>query len=484
MNNFKIRKTLTLLCGVIMAIPLGVYTYLGTFTRYWADDYCYGALLNYFGFWKVQSFYLGLTPYAQNRYALTFFSGLLEPLGVLGMRLLPGVFLILWVLALAFAIKQFSKILNYEMPSFANFVLAEIIVAFVIYLAPNQFQILYWRSGLLPYTAPIVTLTFLTALLLRQSIQDTVDRWSWPLIILLALIAGGFSEIGAAFQLAFLSILLLINEYFLKKQGKETKDGNRLILAAIYSAALALILVVVSPANYLRQSGYGEPAGLGVLIAKSLEFTLDFIWLSFRGLPIPFAVIFLLVFSQGYLFSKVEIQWKKASQWGSILLHIAAIVLICFVLILVCFAPSVYIEKNPPAERALLIPLYVLILSTTLLAWIVGQYTAAVFKQFKLNWTFWIIAASFLILLAYPLHMADKEIGELHQFQKRADVWDVRTQKIIDAREAGQKQVEIRQIDSYYMGGIAELLPDPGYWINGCAAEYYGVSELSATIPW
>jgi len=39
-------------------------------------------------------------------------------------------------------------------------------------------------------------------------------------------------------------------------------------------------------------------------------------------------------------------------------------------------------------------------------------------------------------------------------------------------------QITVPQFDSVY--GITELIPDPGNWVNACAASYYGVQSISA----
>ena len=66
-------------------------------------------------------------------------------------------------------------------------------------------------------------------------------------------------------------------------------------------------------------------------------------------------------------------------------------------------------------------------------------------------------------------------------FEKRAEIWDERDLLIGQAVDQGLSSVEVREIDSYI--GVLELHPQPN-WVNNCAAEFYGIGEIKATLPW
>jgi hypothetical protein len=73
---------------VFAAVGLFYFAYLGIFTRYWQDDYCYNADFQRLGLIGTLKGYTYITTYASNRLSLTFFSGLFYYLGVLGAEIL------------------------------------------------------------------------------------------------------------------------------------------------------------------------------------------------------------------------------------------------------------------------------------------------------------------------------------------------------------------------------------------------------------
>ena len=44
-----IKQTLLWLCILAMAVGVAAYAYSGTFTRLWADDYCYSSTVQQYG---------------------------------------------------------------------------------------------------------------------------------------------------------------------------------------------------------------------------------------------------------------------------------------------------------------------------------------------------------------------------------------------------------------------------------------------------
>ena len=72
-------------------------------------------------------------------------------------------------------------------------------------------------------------------------------------------------------------------------------------------------------------------------------------------------------------------------------------------------------------------------------------------------------------------------LAPLSFFQKRAQFWDARDAAIRQAKAAGLMVVDVHAIDSY--AGVIELYPQPN-WVNSCAASYYGVDQIRATLPW
>jgi hypothetical protein len=82
----------------------------------------------------------------------------------------------------------------------------------------------------------------------------------------------------------------------------------------------------------------------------------------------------------------------------------------------------------------------------------------------------------------YPLRAAKNVISELPRYQKWSQFWDARDREIRDAGESGVQDIEVIQID-HIIPRVGDLSPDPGYWYNLCAAEYYGADSIRASLP-
>ncbi|HET7897948.1 MAG TPA: hypothetical protein VFL47_09770, partial [Flavisolibacter sp.] len=81
-----------ILAGMLSSLAL--YAYLGTFTRYMADDYCSAAALKVDGFWGAQAYWW------QNwsgRYSFSFLASLVEMLGLKIVPVLPALGIALWL---------------------------------------------------------------------------------------------------------------------------------------------------------------------------------------------------------------------------------------------------------------------------------------------------------------------------------------------------------------------------------------------------
>jgi hypothetical protein len=143
--------------------------------RYNGDDYCYGAMITRYGLLKAQWFsYFLPMPYHGNRYFLTFFSGLSTLFGPYANAVLPGLAIVLWIIGIVFGLHQVARLTRLHLSHLDTLLIAEILVFFSLYQAPNLSQSLYWRSGMLPYLAPIIGNIFLITVLLKNFQQAKI----------------------------------------------------------------------------------------------------------------------------------------------------------------------------------------------------------------------------------------------------------------------------------------------------------------------
>ena len=137
------EKILVLLAGLLIATQLfaiGTVTYLGTFGRHLADDYCESAIVQSGSVLSavIHRFVDG----GSNRYSNLLFVGLSELLGENVIQILPGIMLFIWLVGMIWVISQFWKLAGIHLPQILIYVQAISIVFFSVWQAPNRFQTL------------------------------------------------------------------------------------------------------------------------------------------------------------------------------------------------------------------------------------------------------------------------------------------------------------------------------------------------------
>lgn len=465
---------------VVALIGLFVFSYLGLFNRYWADDWCYNADFKNLGFLGTLQGYFYITTYASNRISLTFFSGILQLLEIPGVQLLPAILIATFVLVSTNLVYKIFTSFGLSVPWQTAFVLASVLSFFVVYLAPNRFQSVYWRSGVLPYTFPLLMMLAIALLLLNiLQVNKTPSRAQIVLLAGLSFVAGGFSEAGAVILLTGLLLSLLLVLLF---HPLSWKAGAFIALfVALIGTLLSVAVLMLSPANALRHTGaYPDPKGLVETILLSFRYGFDFVWLSLRGLPLPHSILVLFSAALGAFmannFATNLPSLKKASVW------VVGMLLFAYILISANQAPTTMFEGGPPADRALIFSRYFILLALSLAFFMVGIILA---KKSETRKTV-LSGVSVVIILTTAIYVVRAVnilvTDELPRFVQRAQVWDTREQQILQARAHGQTRIEVQAIDSFYMGSTIEMGAEPN-WINLCAADFYDMQEILATIP-
>jgi hypothetical protein len=89
-----------------------------------------------------------------------------------------------------------------------------------------------------------------------------------------------------------------------------------------------------------------------------------------------------------------------------------------------------------------------------------------------------------MILLAAFVHIGfstESINSRIPEFSFRAKMWDMRDAQIRELTLLGQREIEVRALDS--LDGISELQETPDHWVNNCAEIYYGIDALWAVEP-
>ena len=479
----KIRHILLGLGIVSMAIPLFAYGLNGRFMRMSGEDYCYAAVVREHGFWQAQLHsYMDSPPYSGNRYSLTLFSGIAGAFGPRINGVLPGAMIVLWVGATAIAVRQMAVLAERPLLLAEASLLATFLVFATLYQAPELAQVLYWRSGMLPYLAPLVANTILVGIVLVLARRRSAPAWAYAAIGLLAFSAGGFSETAVALQTGFIAMAYAATWAAHKSGASWASQALKLWGAALGGTALAMMVLIVSPGNLPRLTKLPTSPDALTILSASLRRAFSFIQDSLRGLPVPnaytFALPALISFSHA---------WRKPNPAPGgtrrALVHLAIVSFATYTLIVLTMAPSAYAQSARPEPRAQVATRFAMVMGVAMLGWLVGRRAWPVLGRGQKAGPALILVTTLLLagFWTYPLHASSKILAETLRFQRWAELWDVRDREIRGAKAQGILKLQVMELD-HVIPRVGELSPNPDYWYNNCAETYYGVEEIRATL--
>lgn len=474
----KKLPSLTFFLGNIVVLAgLAVLAYLGFYNRYWADDWCYSADAVQLGTIPatMQYFEPEGTGYSGNRYSLTFFSALTEnTLGMFGNKIFATITIIPWLIGIAWTLYNISRLIK---PISFNAILfaSGLLLFYNLYISPQRFQVLYWRSGVLPYSTAIVFWLIILGFITHQMTRTTPTKWIPYVVAILAFVAAGLGEISCVFLFSGTSILLFAA--WLGKRNKQAWAEKSIM--TIFSAWLFLffgmVALIISPSNARIEGMDAKRSSILAIPMLSLRHAVDFIYLSLRTLPLPHAVFLATFFGLGILTND-----KSASSpdLKRILILIAFTTLTVFALIVAIQAPSAYFYSATPDPRGQTLARFTLLAGLGFMAWLGGTWTVQNIKGQ------WLVYASVVVMLAgfaYTARSINTIYGELPGFQYRARVWDERDAIIKDSKANGILLVEVPVIDTAEIN-TRDMFGSRGKgWTQfslNCAARYYGVDGL------
>lgn len=456
---------------------VSAFAYLGFFTRYGADDYCftrtlfkYDKLLDAAWWWYIHT---------SNRYTTMFLVGISEWFGRSAISYLPALAVVLWTVGLTWALSKICTILKFPRPLLIGFILAATSILFTIWEAPNRYQSLYWRAGLVTYLTPLIFLSYLAGLLLTEVVHPQQKKFGWLVMITLVMLGffatGGLSETTLAMQIGALGLALCSVLLFVRSESR--KPLLILLGVGLIASLSGLIAVFLSPANDFRREVFGEPPALQVIVLHSLRFAWDFMFQAVKSMPIPTLVTLLLSLSLGVTLQGSFNRAKPGYLWA----YVPGIALLVAYLLIVCaMAPSVYGQGSYAGARSLFGAQFVLVSATITFGLFLGiglrTLVSKYFPGRSLSTGLILLIAVLLILsVTYNVHITTQAISLSYGYQKRAAAWDARDQQIRKAIAQGETELTVEELDS--IGGIREYSTQ-NKWVNRCAAEFYGLEKL------
>lgn len=461
--------------NLVLFSGLALLAYLGFYNRYWADDWCYSADARQLGTINatLQYFNPEGTGYSSNRYSLTLFSALTENIfGIFGNQMVAATTILLWLIGIFWIFWNLSRLIK-PIPSSALLLAAVLLLYYNLYLSPQRFQILYWRSGVLPYSTAIIFWLLILGFVTQQMIRATPAKWINYIVAPLSFLAAGLGEISATLLFSGTTILLIAVWYFKNKTWAQ-KSLQTFFIAWLF-LLLGVVALIISPSNArLENMGVNQMDPLAVPFV-SLRHAFDFINFSLRGLPLPHFIFIGMMFTLAILSTN-----KNASNltFKQVAVLLAFTTLITYLLIAAIQAPTAYFYSSIPEARGQSLSRFILLLALAIMAWVAGTWTAE-----KISGK-WLALASITIMLAgfaYTARSIKVISNELDGFIYRAQIWDKRDSIIETEKAQGNLLIEVPVIDT---GEIQtrDMFGSKGIgWTQfslNCAARYYDVDGL------
>ncbi|MBI5666755.1 MAG: hypothetical protein HZC41_02000 [Chloroflexi bacterium] len=470
-------RLLPTLVIVALLLPLLAMGYLGQYSRYLADDYCttaralsdgvFGSAVWWYNHWAGQ-------------YTNWTVKGLAAYLGPGMAGFLPSLVLAGWTIIAVWTMYQIARLIRMPLPRWYAVMCGSLVVYAVLDGTPSLIQSLYWLGAVIPYTTPLLAITFLIGYWIsvyRQNPGHTPLR-AVVVTVSITFIAGGLSEVYVAFQTTVLALAFVGALAFAPVPCRRV--GLKLLAAGIAGSLTALLIIVVAPGNAARMARF-EAIPLPEVIGKTLLTTAAFpIIAAGRFSTIPLIVAVLVPLFICYQVEAVPAHLRLPLVTVKKLLVLSA--LTAFILIAACLAPPIQGTGNPPAARVYILPQFILI--GTAIFWGAVMGLSARHSQSRLTPGARLITSAIMvvILLVGPIASASQVLVDVPDFRTYANEWDTRDREIRAAVERGERNIvtHMLTVDLGRRAALDIIAPDGEKSINTCAADYYGADTLTA----
>jgi hypothetical protein len=466
----RAKQIIPYLSLIVFLAGVGLFIYLGVYNRYWADDWCYNADFRNKGFIESVKGYSYDVTYTPSRYSVTIFAGLIQAFQVLGVQLMTPLTILFWVAGLFYLFHNISLLTGYRLSKITITTFSLLIVYFSIYLTEHIYQSVYWRTGTLTYTSPMVFLTWIFAFITAQALREQPSVGITILCGILAFLGGGFSEAGTTVMVSMLGLYVVVAA-FVAYRYKHSWAVKSLVVAsvALFFALAAMAMLIFSPTTQIRKGRYGEPASLPMLLRLVFNFTYAFFVAAVKNYQ------YLVIFALSSLFG-ILLHSASGRNVKPIYAFILAGVIFSLAILFVAasLAPSAYVEKGIPAPRTMIIPRFIIALGFVLSGWFIG---VALCELLAMPWLEPAASVLLVIALVFPIYTLNVTAQKIQVYSQRTQLWDDRNQMILTAIENGQSKVQVLAIDGLPVGGIRDFDPNgkKGFWITKCAMDYYSI---------
>jgi len=352
---------------------------------------------------------------------------------------------------------------------------------------PHAVQSVYWQSGLLTYTVPLILLSLcvgLAACGLKRRLQNRSVLTLSLVCCVLAFVAAGFSETYATMQIVLFAVVAAGSYWLVPARIRRT--SMLFSVAALAGSLAALCVVALAPGNHVRRAFFPPPPGLLTLAKWSLYYAAGFIARSIYLAPLTFLVAGAIpaLLAAGRHLDRPDDNATRMSVIR-VVRFLVLLPVVAFVLVLACGVPALYGMSLFLPERARIIPLFVLVCATAAWCYFVAPTLAQRFSLKRQDVSrLQVVGAVGLVALLclHPLAAAWRTFALMPQAKANASQWDEIDREIRAAHSRGQNDVVTPLVDIELGLGAAwselYLDRDPEKFKNRCVARYYRVNSI------
>jgi len=469
---------LGLAAALAAGLSLVAHAYMGSFSRYLADDFCTASSLRRLGFLGSQSYWYDTWT---GRYAYTFVISLAQAAGPRLTPWMPALVLVAWVGLLAFAI---WRLLGARAALAVGLGVAAVHAYAVLRGSPSVYQSLYWETGLVTYTLPLVA-----AIAFGVWLWRTANGQAGPhrlpiaggLALLGAFALGGFSETYVVLQTAALVLLLVSLPWSVEAVTR--RRAGWVGGLALAGSLLAAVVIVSAPGTGVRRALMPPPPALFTWIAATLKDARLFMARTVRGSPdaifFAIAVPCLLVLAARLSEAPPRASLPRARLRGPLLL--LALALFTPLLLLATIAPYEFAVSSYPDARVLITTMFALVSGLVLWGAVLGDWLSDRdwMRSPSVRRAILGLAAIFIVgLLAASLRSTAAILEPVATARNYARSWETRDRNLRQVDPGTPAPIPAASL--HHMGGLAEIGRDPAEWINRCVAGTYGLESVVA----
>jgi hypothetical protein len=486
-NKSWLINLFALLSYLALLVPIYMQAYMGTFSRYIADDYCTAGKLELYGYWgAITQRYMSW----DGRFTFTFLIYLFHQFGVKFASILPTISITLFLIVSFYFFCQFLKLFGLQSKKHFALFLSGLLLFVLQYTIPQLAEDFYWLTGITTYQFSIIFELLLLAIYIQTmtSIKE-LSKFSKIArsigLFILAFIGSGFSEVSTAINVCIFGLILLVtifNKVIYKKSSSKDIYSYDLFLGAF----IGFVVMLTAPGNTHRDinmSGWAvHPSLYKTLISsfvESIKYSIKW-FINYPGIIWPVLLVTILLTA----YYKTNNSFTEKSTTIEFSTKNFLIWLICiFISIFVSFVPTTWAGYTVPAD-------HILIMTTILLC--AALFLCAIFFGFKLGqlidfskiqiMDYKIFLVIFLVLFSssIALNTARHYYYDLIGPQKSyAEKWDKINAEILVKVKAGEQDIITKNVPNDVQGN-ERITQNPDFWVNICAANYYQVKTIIA----